>query len=411
MDLVYLHQYFKFSNESGGTRSYDLAKGFVSQGYTVKIITATSNVQYKTQNRWTLIEKEGLYVYYMYLPYSNTMSFFERTRAFFYFSWFSSLKLLSFKCDLVLATSTPLTIGIPALIKNWRDKTPFIFEIRDVWPEAVIAIGAVKNRLIQKLLYRFEKLIYKKAAAIVALSIDMKRSVQSRYPQFLQKDVLVVENISEISRFQNGIKRPGNLLKELIGFVPRFTILYAGTFGKVNGIAYVIELAKETIKIDPGIVFVLLGNGAEKNNIIELAKYHGLLGKNVFILESVSKDALPQLYFEADMGSSFVIEIKELWANSANKFFDTLASGKPVLINYEGWQKDVIQKNNMGYVLPAKLTKKDINQFVEYTNNDDVIKAQRKNAFTIAMQDYSLEKALDKYNNLIEKITKHNFPD
>ena len=69
------------------------------------------------------------------------------------FLWFSILKILSIKGDLVLATSTPLTIGIPALIKKWIQKTPFIFETRDVWPEAVIAIGAINNTIIKKVLY------------------------------------------------------------------------------------------------------------------------------------------------------------------------------------------------------------------------------------------------------------------
>jgi hypothetical protein len=183
MKIIYLHQYFKFPNESGGTRSFDLASGFVALGHQVEIITSTSDEKYNNGKCWTKVEQEGLIVYYIYLPYGNHLSFFKRSLVFFQFIWFSTFKLLSLKVDLLLATSTPLTIGIPALIKKWIHKTPFVFEVRDVWPEAVIAIGALKSKLLQKILYKLEFVIYDNAAAIVPLSVDMKHSVISRYPQ------------------------------------------------------------------------------------------------------------------------------------------------------------------------------------------------------------------------------------
>src|SRR5690606_16163087 len=122
-----------------------------------------------------------------------------------------------------------LTIGIPALIKKWRGKTKYIFEVRDVWPETVISIGAVKNKWVQKILYWLEKIIYKNASAIVPLSIDMYSSIATRFPQFSEKSNIVIENISEINRFQNEEKKVD--LQRMIGFIPRFSLLYAGTFG------------------------------------------------------------------------------------------------------------------------------------------------------------------------------------
>ena len=145
MKIIYLHQYFKFPNESGGTRSFDLATGFLGLGHHVEILTSTSDLRHKTGKRWSKIEKNGLVVHYTYLNYGNDMTYYQRLTVFFQFLWFSSLKLLSLKGDVVLATSTPLTIGIPALIKKWIHKTPFIFETRDIWPEAAIAIGAVSS--------------------------------------------------------------------------------------------------------------------------------------------------------------------------------------------------------------------------------------------------------------------------
>jgi glycosyltransferase involved in cell wall biosynthesis len=405
MKIIYLHQYFKFPNESGGTRSFDLAMGFLASQHSVEIVTTTSNEKYKTFKRWVRIEQNGLVVNYIYLPYGNHFPYLQRTFVFFQFLWFSTFKLMSLNGDVVLATSTPLTIGIPALLKKWKDKTPFVFEVRDVWPEAVIAIGVLKNKILQRLLYKLEALIYKNAEAIVPLSSDMKYSILTRYPKLINKPIIVIENISEINRFQNGYNKEVKILKRKIGFQPRFSILYAGTFGKVNGIGYVLSLAEKLFFLDTSIVFILVGEGAEKKVIEQEAIAKGVFNKNVFILDVVSKQDLPQLYYECSMGSSFVIPIQELWANSANKFFDTLAAGRPILINYKGWQKDVIINEKIGYVLPSILNDKSIKEFILYTKNEISYTIQKKNTLTVAKDFYSLEVALSKYEEVF-KILK-----
>ena len=303
-----------------------------------------------------------------------------------------------------MATSTPLTIGIPAIIKKWVHKTPFIFEARDIWPEAVIAIGAIKNKILQKILFFLEHLIYKNAAAIVPLSVDMKNSIISRYPKLAEKPIEVIENIAEINRFQTGDTNKTSFLKNKIGFQPRFTILYAGAFGKVNGLKYVIELARNLASIDPTIVFILIGSGAEKKELISKAKEEGVLNKNIFFLDSVSKQDLPQLYHECNMGSSFVIPIKELWANSANKFFDSLAAGKPILINYKWWQKEVINKEKIGYVLPTKINDEAVKNFATYTHDKILLQKQQKNALNIAKESYATNVAVAKYNHLFLNV-------
>jgi glycosyltransferase involved in cell wall biosynthesis len=403
MKITYLHQYFKFPNETGGTRSFDLSNGFLKIGHDVDIITSTSSEEMKSKNRWFKLKKRGIKVNYIYLPYSNKMAYFNRVIVFLKFAWFSSFKLLSLKTDIVLATSTPLTIGIPALIKKWFHKTPYIFEVRDLWPEAPIAVGVIKNKFFKKILFWLEYLIYKNSSAIIPLSVDMKYSIISRYPK-LKKKITVIENISEMERFQKKHNKKKSFLKNKIGFKPRFSILYAGTFGHVNGIDYVIRMAHEMIKLDPTIVFILVGDGKEKNKIMQEAIKKRLINKNIFFLNPISKKDLPKLYFECDMASSFVIPIKELWANSANKFFDTLAAGKPILINYKGWQQKVINKANIGYVLPLNIKKTLVKKFIAYTRNKLLILKQGKNAKYFAKENYALNIALTKYNSVLSTL-------
>src|SRR5690606_14489750 len=135
-------------------------------------------------------------------------------------------------------------------------------------------------------------------------STDMQKSIVSRFPQFKEKTDIVIENIAEINRFQSN---PGKIdLTNIIGFSPRFSVLYAGTFGKVNGVQKIIELAEKTLRLERELVFILVGSGAEKEKVIQLAKERRVLNKNVFILDPISKNELPQWYNAISMGASFV---------------------------------------------------------------------------------------------------------
>lgn len=403
MKIIYLHQYFKTPKENGGTRSYDLAKSFVVRGYQVEMVTTTSIEKGFENGKWKIENIDGIKVHYLYLPYDNSFSFLKRGVVFFRFLILSSLKLLSIKGDVVLATSTPLTIAVPALVKKLVHRTPYIFEVRDVWPEAVIAIGAVKNKIFQKILYALEAIAYKYAKFIVPLSEDMQRSIVNRYPKFAYKTEMVIENIAEIKRFNREDLREKQLIKNLIGFIPRFPILYAGTFGKVNHIDYVIHLAKRLLEFEAGIVFLLLGNGSEKKVLVQEAKELGVFEKNIFFLSPVNKQQLPELYRNVSMGSSFVAPIKQLWANSANKFFDTLAAGKPILINHYGWQSDVIKDKNVGYVLPPNIEDVNLEEFVAFTKDEKMIESSGYNARKLATENYSLIIAVNKYLTLLER--------
>lgn len=407
MKIIYLHQYFIGPSKAGGTRSYDLARTYVSQGHSVTILSATGDKNIiNGLNKWHEINLDGVIVKSIYVPYANQFSLFRRVIAFVKFIWYASIQILKLDGDVVIASSTPLTIGIPALIRKFFKKTPYIFEVRDVWPEAVIAIGAIKNRLFRKLLFGLEKLIYHYASVIVPLSTDMQNSIITRYPEYASKAEIVIENISEIARF--AFVQKSLDLSSFVGFKPRFSVLYAGTFGKVNAIHEIVKLASLTINLDPFLVYILIGDGAYKEQVIEFAEERKVLNRNLFIFDPVPKRELPLWYGAASMGSSFVADIPELWSNSANKFFDTLAAAKPILINYRGWQSEIIKIHNIGYVLPVEITSEVAADFVRYTRMTDIHNLQCLSAFDLASSKYSLTESSRKYLNILQGVFESN---
>jgi len=129
-------------------------------------------------------------------------------------------------------------------------------------------------------------------------------------------------------------------------------ILYTGAIGRVNGLSYMAFMAAEMIKLNPNVFFCIIGDGVEKDKINLLAKKLGIINKNFYMLPQISKTKLPQILSISSVLSSFVINKEILWNNSANKFFDGLAAGKPIMINYEGWQADILYKYRAGIVVP-----------------------------------------------------------
>ena len=326
------------------------------------------------------------------------MGFFRRIVSFCKFFINVSIKQFSFDYDLMLSSSTPLTNGFPALVANTFRKKPYVFEVRDVWPGVPIAMGYFKNKIAQKLLYAFEKRIYRKASYIVPLSTGMDANIKERYPN--DKSV-VIPNISELNRFSNIEKTVDIDFPE-----GKKIVLYAGTFGNVNGLSYVNKLAKETLELDPDLWYYLIGFGKEKEDNIQEAKDLGVLNKNVFIFDPVMKNDLPYVYNKCTVGSSYVIDIPALWDNSANKFFDTLAAKKPIVINHQGWQADTIKDYNIGYVLPPVVSQEIAKEFVAYMNNSDLLKQQGENSYKLAEKEYSLDVAVGKYMAIFQSFDK-----
>ena len=175
---------------------------------------------------------------------------------------------------------------------------------------------------------------------------------------------------------------------------------------QIPGEVHVNKLAKETFALDPDLWFYLIGKGKEKEDNMKEAEELGVLNKNVFFFNPVKKDDLPYLYNNCTVGSSFVIDLPALWDNSANKFFDTLAAKKPIVINHKGWQADTIKMKNIGYVLPPVVTAEVARDFVAYMNDAALLKEQGERGYQLAKEEYSLEVAVSRYMDIFKRITE-----
>jgi len=330
----------------GGTRSYEFARRLVSMGHIVNMVTSwRENVQ---GAGWYTTIEAGITVHWLPVKYSNHMSYINRIKAFFTFAFASSLRAASIRSDIIFATSTPLTIALPAIYASHKLKVPMVFEVRDLWPELPIAIGALRNPLAIAMAKRLESLAYRNSTAIVALSPGIRMGIlKSRYPS---SRIAVIPNSSDNREFslQKDTAMAWRKNRPWLGNRP--LLVYAGAFGKINGVGYLVRIAIHLKNLAPNIRILLIGDGSEKEAIISYAKASQVFGINLFIENKIPKRDIPVVFAASDMLSSLFIDIKEMQSNSANKFFDALAAGKPVLINYGGWQAELISKAKCGIV-------------------------------------------------------------
>jgi glycosyltransferase involved in cell wall biosynthesis len=388
MKILYLHQYFNTPKMSGGVRSYVFASRLVKAGHEVHMVTSDRNVE-DEQPGWRYENVDGIHVHWYGLPYSNKFGFYKRALAFLKFSFAARSKAIKTGGDIVFATSTPLTIALPGVAAAKSLKIPLVFEVRDLWPELPIAIGALKNPLLIWCAKKLEQYAYANSDYVVALSPGMAQGVADC--GFPNEKIVTIPNMSDVQRF----RRNGDLSQafrehypELIG---RKIVLYAGTLGALNGVSYFAEIASHAIKLDPSINFVVVGDGAERELLLEKARALGVLGKNLHYLGRVSKDEIAEFFSLATLGCSLFIDLPEMWHNSANKFFDTLAAGKPIMINHEGWQADELRETGAGVVVPPDDPQRSAQILLDFINNPDRIAAAESASRTLADKKYNAE--------------------
>lgn len=351
MKIIYLHQYFNTPEMSGGTRSYEMARRMVAAGHEVHMVTS-----YREQNEyrkgWFKTEESGIQVHWYPVLYSNHMGFAQRIKAFFSFALAAYKKAIKLDGEIIFASSTPLTISLSAVPASRKLKIPLVFEVRDLWPEVPIAVGALKNPLLRFASHKLEHWAYHNAQAVVALSPGMKGGVvRTGYPA---DRIAVIPNSSDNAEFQHDPESAARFRSERVWLGNKPLLVYTGAFGPINGVGYMVGLAKELQALKSDIRILLVGDGAERNMIISEAEYAGVLGVNLFVEEKLSKREIPALLSAATMASALFIDLPEMRPNSANKFFDALASGTPVLLNYGGWMHELLNLHECGLPMWGK---------------------------------------------------------
>ncbi len=286
---------------------------------------------------------DGIDVIELEIPYSQYDSLLKRSFIFFMFAARSVKIALTEKYDLLFATSTPLTAGIPGIMAKLLRRKPFVFEVRDLWPELPREMGVIRNPIALSAMSLLEWISYRAANGCIGLSPGIVQGIKRRSRKDIP--VVMVPNGSDIDLF----KPSQDKRLEIPGVQPGdFCAVFTGAHGIANGLHRVLDAAAALKRRSARrIKIVLIGDGGEKKALMERAKHEGLI--NVVFHDPIPKLKLADMLGRFNVGLQILDNIPAFYyGTSPNKFFDYLAAGLPVLTNYPGWIADLLRDYQCG---------------------------------------------------------------
>ena len=252
------------------------------------------------------------------------------------------------------------------------------------------AIGALKSPISKWLARRLETWAYNYSDRIIGLSPGICDGIiQSGYPK---ERVINIPNSCDNEIFQLNSNQANDFRQQHTWLGTKPLVIYTGSLGYANQVNYLVKVAFHMVSINPEICFLVMGDGSEKNMIMEKAKAIGILNENFFMLSRLPKKEMPVLYHAATVCTSLFLPLKEMWSNSANKFFDALAAGKPLLINYGGWQAELLLKNGAGIVVPPDNPVVAAQQLNEFITDKERLSASGRAALCLAKDKFDRDK-------------------
>jgi glycosyltransferase involved in cell wall biosynthesis len=372
----------------GGTRSFEMARRLVAVGHEVTLVTSRREADTATGG-WHITEEAGVNVHWYPVPYSNHMGFVDRTSAFLKFAYAAARKAASFEADVVFATSTPLTIVLPGLFSAWKLRVPLVFEVRDLWPAVPIAMGYLNNPLLRAAAHGLERLAYRSSSHIVALAPGMRDDIIAT--GIAPEKVSVIPNGCDTDIFALDLSSKAAAVRAAHPWLQqRKLVLFAGTLGRANGVSFLVRLAAAMRSVDPEVRFLVIGDGAERDQIAEAAHTAGVLDISLFMLQAMPKTELAVWIAACDFTVGLFTGPRVLWKDAVqNKFFDSLAAGKPVACNFAGFQSNLAVEHGVGLIMPSEDPVEAARQLYGMLTNTAWLSAAASRAKELAHNQFS----------------------
>lgn len=411
MRILLLHQYYLEDDDHGGSRWNEITKQWVENGHHVQVIAGmmhynSSEKRTEYKGKWFKKKKQGaIDVMRCHVSETYNSNFIGRLWAYFSFvfsSLWAGLFKVGGKYDVIIVSSPPLFIGISGYLISLFKRTPFVFEIRDLWPESAIDTGVVTNGFIIKLAYALEKFIYKKATLINVLTpafrdtLIHKKNINSDKIIFIPNaaDFLLSDDLLknfDVTKF----KKEHNLND-------RFVITYVGAHGVANHLDQVLETGK--LLKDTNVLFLLIGDGMEKKRLLKLAEENTIT--NVRFINPVPKADVFKYILASDMGASVLKNVDTFKTVYSNKTFDYMSCKKPILMAIDGVSRDLVEEADAGIFVEPENPQDFASKIRAYILNQQKGVSQGKKGYKYAKENFDRIILANKYLDLIRKKIK-----
>ncbi len=416
MKILLLHQYFLEEDDPGGSRFNEMTKQWSEQGHNITVIAGMmhyngSQKRAEYKGKWFKRKRHGkVEVWRTHVSENYNSSFIGRFWGYFSFI-ISSLWAGLFKAkdnyDIILITSPPLFLGITACVLSKFKKIPFVFEVRDLWPESAIDTGVVTNKLAINMAFRLEAFIYKKATLINVLTPAFRDTLVNK-KQIANEKVVMIPNAADFSLSENILNSFDTYqFRKTLNWENRFVITYVGAHGVANHLEQILGTAD--LLRDTNVLFILIGSGMEKHKLKVLAQSMKLM--NVQFFDAVAKAEVFKYIAASDMGTSVLKKADTFKTVFSNKTFDYMACKKPVLMAIDGVSRELIEEAKAGMFIEPENPQDFANKIKLYISNPERVVQEGENGYLYAKKNFDRKVLANNYVSILESLVNSKMPE
>jgi len=411
MNILLIHQYFLEEDDPGGSRWNELTRVWTDMGHSVTVLGGMmhyngSSKRDEYKGRHFVKKQQGnVAVWRCHVSEAYNKNFLGRLWGYFSFM-FSSLYAGLFKAkgkfDVVIVTSPPLFVGVSGYLVSRLRGMPFVFEVRDLWPESAIDTGVLTNKLIIKLAYAVERFIYKRAKLINVLTPAFYKTLRDK-KGIPESKLIQISNAADFSLSEKLLASfDAAAFRKEHNMEGHFVITYVGAHGVANHLEQVLD-AGEALK-DTNVLFLLIGQGMEKPRLVKMAEERKVT--NVRFLDSVPKAEVFRYILASEMGASVLKRVDTFKTVYSNKTFDYMSCKKPILMAIDGVSRELLEDAQAGsYVEPENTA--EYNRIIrEYLADPARLEREGESGYRYARENFDREVLAKKYISYISNIVK-----
>lgn len=407
MRILFFSHYFKPEINAPASRTYENARRWISQGHEVTVVTCAPNcpdgVVYQgySNKLWNQEVQDGIRVVRVWTFIAANEGTIKRTLN--YLSYMVSASIASLflkKPDILIATSPQFFCGWAGVIASWIKRTPFVLEIRDVWPEGITAAGGLqKAGLAVQYIEKLAMAMYRAADHIV--------TVGEGYKEKLVAKGVPAEKISIIT---NGVDpelfspRPvSSDLRERYGLGGRFVVSYIGTIGMACALDIVLRAARKLKEEeDARIVFLLVGDGATRKQLEATARQKGL--DNVVFTGRLEKALMPDCLAVSDVCLVHLRRTPLYETVFPSKMFEAAAMAVPIILGVKGFAAKLISDSGAGLCIEPEDENELVNAIYTLLESPDLRKQLGRSGRDRILRDFNRDALADEYIEVLNRV-------
>ena len=408
MKILFLTHYFPPEVNAPATRTYEHCKEWIKKGHEVTVVTCVPNhpkgkvyPDYKNK----IYQKEiidGINVVRLWTYVTANEGFIKRTLNYisYMIAVVFSIPFLP-KHDVVISTSPQFFCGLSGFFVKIFRRKPWIIEIRDLWPESIVAVGAIKNKWIIKVLEYLEKVVYTQSDHIVPVTDAFKLYMLKKGVP--ENKITVIKNGVDLSFYVPGsVEKTPEYGKELMN---KFVASYVGTHGMAHHLETILEAA-EMLKDRDDVIFLMVGHGAEKDRLLQLKENKNI--NNVMMLDQQDKRKMPLLWALSDV-SLVLLKKSDLFKTVIpSKIFESMAMKKPIILGVEGEVKGMIEEGECGITIEPENAKELAEAIVILADNKDIYNKYAENGRQYVEAYYDRISLANKFEDIMLGLVYEN---